>query len=175
MIAKPGTIKINKNKDLQQYKILVLGEANVGKSSLVDRCIQKDFSDKYNPTIAVDFKHFQPAQNLSFNFWDFSGHPEFVEVRNEFYKDANLLILVFDLTVRATMVALDSWFREASDYGAGNVPVVVIGNKKEKRNMLESEGQNWAKSRGFQYIECSAAQNQNINVLVNMIREILTK
>ena len=47
---------------------------------------------------------------------------------------------MFDLTVRATMVALDSWFREASDYGAGNVPVVVIGNKKEKRNMLESEG-----------------------------------
>lgn len=63
------------------------------------------------------------------NFWDFSGHPEFAEVRNEFYKEASLILLIFDLTVKRTLEALDMWLREANDYGAGALPVFLVGNK----------------------------------------------
>jgi DnaJ family protein C protein 27 len=49
------------------------------------------------------------------NFWDFSGHPEFLDVRNEFYREAHMLLLVFDLTSKRSFESLDMWVREASD------------------------------------------------------------
>ncbi|CAD8125963.1 unnamed protein product [Paramecium sonneborni] len=175
-ITKPGTIKINKNKDnYEQYKILVLGDPFVGKTSILDRYINGDFYEKYNSTIAVDFKHVQPSSNMSLNFWDFSGQQEFVEVRNEFYKDANMIMLVFDLSSRKTLETLDMWIREANDYGAANIPILVVGNKKEKRSMSENEGYNWAKQRSYQYIEVSAQQNNNIDLLFKVIKDIFTQ
>lgn len=56
-----------------------------------------------------------------------------------------MLILVFDLSLRKTLEVLDLWVREANDYGATNIPVVVVGNKKDKRAIQENEGFNWAK------------------------------
>jgi len=76
------------------------------------------------------------------NIWDFSGHPEFFEVRNEFYKETNLIILVYDITVKKTLDALDMWIREASKYGAKECPVIVCGNKTDdgsKRSVGEME------------------------------------
>ena len=47
------------------------------------------------------------------NFWDMSGNPEFYEVRNEFYRDANAILLVFDMTLKSSLDGLDMWIREA--------------------------------------------------------------
>lgn len=88
-----------------------MGDAGVGKSSIVERYINNNFEDKYEPTIAVDYKHKSIAITkeltlhvvklfyyVKINFWDFSGHPEFAEVRNEFYKECTIILLVFDVT-----------------------------------------------------------------------------
>ena len=63
------------------------------------------------------------------NFWDLSGQPEFVDVRNEFYKDAQGAILVYDVGNRRTFDALDSWMKEARKYGAKNAVIALCANK----------------------------------------------
>ena len=63
------------------------------------------------------------------NFWDMSGHPEFYEIRNEFYRDVNAILLVFDLTIKGSLDGLDTWVKEANEFGAGNAAFVIIGNK----------------------------------------------
>lgn len=63
------------------------------------------------------------------NFWDMSGNPEFYEVRNEFYRDANAILLVFDMTLKSSLDGLDMWIREAQEFGASTVPTFVIANK----------------------------------------------
>ena len=63
------------------------------------------------------------------NFWDFSGHPEFYEVRNEFYKDATIMFLVFDLTLRRSLDGLDMWLNEANEFGGKDSIFYAIGNK----------------------------------------------
>ena len=63
------------------------------------------------------------------NFWDFSGYPEFYEVRNEFYKESNGIILVLDVSLKSSLDGLDMWLREANEMGATNLPTIVIGNK----------------------------------------------
>lgn len=54
-------------------------------------------------------------------------------------------MLVFDLSNKKSLDTLDMWIREANDYGAQNIPILVVGNKKEKRTISENEGYNWAK------------------------------
>jgi len=56
-----------------------------------------------------------------------------------------MLLLVFDLSIRRTLETLDMWIREANDFGAANIPILIVGNKKEKRSVTENEGYNWAK------------------------------
>lgn len=63
------------------------------------------------------------------NFWDFSGHPEFFEVRNEFYRDGSAIVLVMDLANKSSMDGLDMWLREANEMGAENLPTFIVGNK----------------------------------------------
>jgi small GTP-binding protein len=107
-------------------KIIIIGDATVGKSSIMQRYVENKFTEKYNPTIAVDYankslvKEKLEVRLVTYtythnSFWDFSGHPEFSEVRNEFYRDATMLLLVYDMTSKRSFEALDMWVREASD------------------------------------------------------------
>jgi DnaJ homolog subfamily C member 27 len=63
------------------------------------------------------------------NFWDLSGHPEFLEVRNEFYKDTQGAILAFDVGRKETMDSCEKWLQEAKEYGMGRVPCILVGTK----------------------------------------------
>jgi GTPase SAR1 family protein len=58
-------------------------------------------------------------------------------VRNEFYKEASMILLVFDLTLKRSLEGLDMWMREANDYGAGALPVFVAANKVNQSYTLE--------------------------------------
>jgi len=66
---------------------------------------------------------------LRVNFWDLSGQPEFFDIRNEFYKDAQSAILVYDAGSRKSFEELEAWIAEAAKYGAKDLPVVVCCNK----------------------------------------------
>lgn len=63
------------------------------------------------------------------NFWDLSGHPEFFEVRNEFYKDVQGAVLVYDASSRKSFEGLDAWLQEAKSFGAKDPVIFVCGNK----------------------------------------------
>ncbi len=89
-----------------------------------------------------------------------SGNPEYVEVRNEFYKEVQALLIVFDIGSKKSFDALDMWLREANKYGGENLPVWVVGTKADqdsRRAVEKSAGPDWAKSRSFRgYFEVSA-------------------
>jgi DnaJ family protein C protein 27 len=117
---------------------------------------------------------------------DLSGHSEFFEIRNEFYKDAQGGILVFDVTSRESFDELDSvihnhfciharclpchafvqWLAEAAKFGAlpREMPIAVCANKTDKKRLIsEDEGRQFAQARGLQYFETSACSGTNVN------------
>lgn len=99
------------------------------------------------------------------NFWDLSGHPEFFEIRNEFYKDAQGVLLVFDVSLRESFDELEAWLAEATKYGItlSETPVVVCANKVDKRRVVtEEEGRQFASTRGLHYFETSAMSGANV-------------
>jgi DnaJ family protein C protein 27 len=106
------------------------------------------------------------------NFWDLSGHPEFFEIRNEFYKDTQGVLLVYDVSVRESFDDLDSWIAEASKYGANlrEIPTILCANKIDKKRVVtEDEGRQFALSRGFQYYETSASTGVNVQQIFDTI------
>ena len=166
--------------DIMRMKIISMGEGGVGKSCLIKRYCEGKFVSRYISTIGIDFG-VKPVvvaagNSVRVNFWDLSGHPEFFEVRNEFYKDTQGAILVFDVTSRSSFEALDTWLREAEKFGGGKVPLVVCANKVDKRRQVtEAEGRAWASARGFPYYETSAQSGANVSAVFEGLFESVFK
>mmetsp|Transcript_23511 Transcript_23511/g.76620 ORF Transcript_23511/g.76620 Transcript_23511/m.76620 type:complete len:137 (-) Transcript_23511:310-720(-) len=103
------------------------------------------------------------------NFWDLAGGPEYFDVRNEFYRDAQGAILVFDVSNRASFEALEGWVQEAYKHGAKDMQVAVCGNKcdSKSREVKPKEAQAWANKNGYLYFETSA--NRLRDVMMTMM------
>jgi DnaJ homolog subfamily C member 27 len=150
-----------------RIKIISMGDSGVGKSCVIKRFCEEKFVSKYISTIGIDYG-VKPVHvsghDVRVNFWDLSGQPEFLEVRNEFYKDTQGGILMFDVGSRKSFEALDAWLREAAKFGAGKFPCIVCGNKVDRhRAVSEDEARAFARSRGFEYYETSACTGVNIS------------
>ena len=151
----------------KRMKVISFGSEAVGKSCLVKRFCEEKFVSKYISTIGVDFgvKPVKVAgQSVRVNFFDFAGGAEYYEIRNEFYKDAQGGLLVFDVATRESFDALEGWLAEAKEQGAEDTVLVVCANKTDckKRAVSEGEGRTWAASHGFEYFETSAKDGANV-------------
>lgn len=153
---------------INRIKVISMGPGAVGKSCLVKRYCEERFISKYIATIGVDYG-VKPVEidgvSVRVNFWDLSGHQEFFEIRNEFYKDAQGILLVYDVCSRESFEELDNWITEATKFGANmrGIPVVVCANKVDKRRVVtEDEGRHFASSKNFSYYETSANSGANV-------------
>jgi DnaJ family protein C protein 27 len=161
-----GEAKKKFESNVIRIKVISMGDGGCGKSCMIKRYCEGKFVTRYISTIGIDFGVKAVTIDghvVKVNFWDLSGHPEFYEVRNEFYKDTQGCILVYDVTSRSSFEALDGWLKEANKHGVGEVPIIVCANKCDKmRTVTEQEGVSWAQSRGLRYFETSASSGQNI-------------
>jgi DnaJ homolog subfamily C member 27 len=168
-----------------RIKVLSVGSAGSGKSCLIKRYCEERFVPKYIATIGVDYG-VKPIKldhigEFRVNFWDLSGHPDFFEVRNEFYKDTQGCLLVYDVTSRESFEQCESWLVEAKKYGANpnEIPIALCANKVDRtKDMVvsEDEGKKWAKSKGMTYFETSALSGTNVHEMFDFLfKEILRK
>uniref|UniRef100_A0A8C9FCZ5 DnaJ heat shock protein family (Hsp40) member C27 n=1 Tax=Pavo cristatus TaxID=9049 RepID=A0A8C9FCZ5_PAVCR len=143
-------------------------------SCIIKRYCEKRFVPKYLATIGIDYgvtKVQVRDREIKVNIFDMAGHPFFYEVRNEFYKDTQGVILVYDVGQKESFDALDAWLaemkQELGPHGnMDNIVFVVCANKidcTKHRSVDESEGRLWAESRGFLYFETSAQTGEGIN------------
>lgn len=157
----------NNSVSVLRIKIISMGESGVGKSCVIKRFCEEKFVSKYISTIGIDYgvkSVLVGGAEVRVNFWDLSGQPEFLEVRNEFYKDTQSGLLMFDVSSRRSFEALDGWLREAAKFGAGKFPCVLCGNKIDRHRVVaEDEARAFAQARDFEYFETSACTGVNIS------------
>lgn len=157
-----------------RIKIISLGDTSVGKSCLIKRYCEGKFVAKYIPTIGVDYG-VKPVSLGDFevrvNIWDLAGPREYVEVRNEFYKDAQGGVLVYDVTNRSSFESLSAWVEETKRNGASDMVLVVAATKADQpsRKVTEKEGRDWAMSQGMQFFEVSAASGEGVAFLFSSL------
>ena len=151
MVTRPGKVAPIPPPEYQKCKVVLIGECAIGKTSFCKAISGKEFPADYEPTVGSDFymKNMALGDGLfQFNVWDLSGDQTYVEVRNEFYKESQAIILMYDIARRSSFDALDMWIREASKHGGENLPVFVVGNKKDldnKRAIPKTDAEKWVK------------------------------
>lgn len=169
-----------KNKRPLRIKVISMGNAEVGKSCIIKRYCEKRFVHKYLATIGIDYgvsKVPIKDREVKVNIFDMAGHPIFYEVRNEFYKDTQGALLVYDVNDRNSFESLDAWLLEmqneiGNQAETDNVVVCVCANKVDRKRMVdEAEGKLWADSRGFQYFETSAQTGEGVSEVFQALFE----
>lgn len=162
----------------QRLKIISIGMEQSGKSCIIKRYCEERFINKYIGTIGIDYgvKKVNVAGHgdVRVNFWDLAGGSDFLEIRNEFYKDAQGAILVYDVTNLKSFAALDSWLQEAQKFNCPkDLVICVCANKCDApasaRKVSEADGKKWAGSKGFAYFETSANTGQNIATALEFV------
>jgi len=153
------------------FKLIILGSAAVGKTTLVNRFLKKENIVDYRPTLGICLSTQQyyvqgfKDDTIKFLICDLAGQSFFKRVRREYYKGANCAFIVYDVTRRDTFEeAINNWFEDAKKE-LGNIPFVLVGNKIDKedeREVTKEEGLAKAKELKSFFIETSALKNINV-------------
>ena len=152
------------------FKLLVVGDASVGKTSIMLRYVDNTFSHSMLSTIGVDFKTRTITVNrrqVKLQIWDTAGHERFRTITNAFYRGAMGILLVYDITNRKSFTNISHWIKNITEQCAGgDEPAIIIaGNKcdlNERRVVSFEEGQEVATGHRVRCVETSAQSGQNI-------------
>jgi small GTP-binding protein len=162
-------------------KIILLGDARVGKTSILNRYVYQRFSYEYLVTIGTKIaikEHMIGQHHLKYQIWDLAGQSQFYEVRKSYYSVAKAGIVVCDITNEESIANLDNWIKELwENNGKGPIPFVLVGNKIDLQDAASNEiineklkgfvdkmNSRTSKNYGFRnrYIPVSAKNGKNI-------------
>jgi len=163
-------------------KITLLGEKNVGKTSLVYRFIENKFRENYKATLGVNLLKKEldigGYGGVSAQIWDLGGQESFKSLRSLYLEGANGALVIFDMTDTNTFEKLNEWiqdFRKAR----GDAPIILIGNKSDLKNQIkitEKEASKFAKNNTMELIITSAKTGENVeNAFIKLTETILDK
>ena len=163
------------------FKILLLGDSSVGKSSLFLSFMDKSWNETFVPTIGVDFKIKTinvNNMNIKFQVWDTAGQERFRTIISSYYKGAHGILLVYDITLKESFESLNDWLNEIKKNTSKNIVKVLIGNKidlNDKRVISFDEAKEFADNNSMKYIETSAKTSTNVDQAFGLIGVELMK
>jgi len=163
------------------FKLLLIGDAGVGKSSILLQFTEGIFDDNLQSTIGVDFKVKTMTiggKKIKITIWDTAGQERFRTLTSSYYRGAQGVILVYDVGRRDTFENLATWLQEVETYcaaGGKNCVKLLVGNKIDRDRVVErEEADEWAQTRGMLFMEASAKTKVGIEqVFQEIVHKIL--
>ena len=165
------------------FKIIIIGDSGVGKSCFFMQFTEGNFKDDHNVTIGVEYgaRTLQIGDKLiKLELWDTAGQEAFRAITRSFYRNANGVILMYDLTRLDTFEDLEDWIREVRTNSTSDVTILLIGNMldlaNEEREVNIESAEKFAKENKIDaFIEASAKTADNVVEAFTKIAEILKK
>ena len=164
-----------------KFKVILLGESSVGKTSILHRFIGQKFAESYRCTVGVEFKIksilLDPYTIAELKIWDTCGEEKFRSVTRQYYNDANGIVLLFDLNDRNSYNALPNWLKDIKNYSPKNAAIIIVGNKSDlERKVSENEILYFTQNEDISYIEVSAKSGVNIELIFEKLsKEMVIK
>lgn len=164
-------------------RLLIIGDAGVGKTSLLVRFNENNFVSNQKTTIGVDYKAKEITiddDKVKLQIWDTAGQERFRSMTSAFYSKAQGVIVTFDVTQRDSFDAVSNWIRDVNMYAPSHCVIMVVANKvdlpEELWRVTREEYQTLSDLHALKVIECSAASGLNVNdTFIELGRMILTK
>jgi len=164
------------------FKILLVGDSGVGKSSLLLRFTDDMFQETFISTIGVDFK----IRNVTINdkvvklqIWDTAGQERFRTITSSYYRGAHGIIVVYDITDQVSFNNAKMWLNEIERYACGSVTKLLVGNKADmnpNRVVEAATAKTFAAQQGMLFSEASAKAGQGVDdAFMQLVKEIFDK
>ena len=164
------------------FKILTIGESGVGKTCILRRFVDNKFLKNHLATIGIDFKTKNieiDGTPIKLKIWDTAGQERFRNITNQYYKGADGIILVFDVTDQKSFEKIKEWMSQIkANTQADQIGLVLLGNKCdiEPRTISKNDGEELGKELGIEYYETSAMKGDGIAQAFEFLaKNILTK
>ncbi|KAK7919542.1 hypothetical protein WMY93_010826 [Mugilogobius chulae] len=176
--TRPNSGATNK---ICQFKLVLLGESAVGKSSLVLRFVKGQFHEYQEATIGAAFLTQTVCLDdttVKFEIWDTAGQERYHSLAPMYYRGAQAAIVVFDITSAESFVRAKTWVMELQRQASPNIVIALAGNKADmvnKRAVEAQEAQEYADDNRLLFMETSAKTAMNVNEIFMAIAKKLPK
>lgn len=168
------------------FKVVLIGAASVGKTSILERFVTDIYTEDYKATIGADFRTKDiiiNGQTVLLQIWDTAGQERFRALAAPFYRGANICVLVFDVNDKMTFDAVEQWRDEflhhADVEDQQSFPFLLLGNKSDLGGKVTKADVNrWLQQRGYKnmvYLETSALNNTNITESFDQVARLCLK
>jgi Ras-related protein Rab-1A len=166
------------------WKLLLIGDSGVGKSCLLLRYTENTYTEHYISTIGCDFKCQsleEAGQKIQLQIWDTAGQERFRTITSSYYRGANGILLVYDITDDISFNNIEQWLGEINKFAVDKVAKILVGNKMdldaENGRVIDHEtAKKFAAAHDLEWIETSAKENTNVAECFRLIsKEILKK
>jgi Ras-related protein Rab-6A len=160
-------VSLTPSSDIPKYKLIFLGDQGTGKSSILNRFVEDKFDSNYQATIGLDFqsKNIQiDNQDIHLLLYDTAGQEKFRSLIPMYTREANIIILVYDITRKDSFLHIPSWINELTNVKIEDIIFVLVGNKidlNNERNVSFEEGKKYAEDNNFIFEEVSAKTGEN--------------
>ncbi len=162
------------------FKMIIVGDSGVGKSSLMLRKCEDQFFDTTISTIGVDFRYVTITIDkipIKLQIWDTAGQERFKTITQAYYRGSDGMLMVYDVSNKTTFENVSRWIDEAKKRADRNMVIVLIGNKcdSDKRQVSYEDGKKYADSHNMPFAETSAKGGINIDDAFDLIAKEMLK
>lgn len=168
------------SKKPKSQKIVIIGDSNVGKTSIIDQFIENKFGDT-KPSIGALHKLKNIKNNagddVQLDIWDTAGQEKFKSIVPMYYKGSKGIIIVFDITSEDSFEGAKKWIKDIESNN-NSATLILVGNKTdlgESRTVSTDQAYTYATGKNMTYFECSAKNNENVVEIFKSVADKILK
>lgn len=161
------------------YKIVLVGDFDVGKQEIIKRFVDNTYQGKYVTTVAVDLtvKLIElDGKKIKLQLWDTVGNERYRSLTTAYFRGAQGVMVVYDITKERSFNSLTDWYRQIEEYASPEVVTMVLGNRCDQelqREVAKERGQQVASQFGVKFYEVSPKTGQNVaEAFMSLVGEI---
>ncbi len=161
------------------YKIVLVGDFDVGKQEIIKRFVDNTYQGKYVTTVAVDLtvKLIElDGKKIKLQLWDTVGNDRYRSLTTAYFRGAQGVMIVYDVTKERSFNSLTEWYRQIEEYACPEVVTMVIGNRCDldlQREVSKERGQQAASQLGLKFFEVSPKTGENVaEAILSLVRDV---
>ena len=167
MVEQSHEDSVDNSISVTRHKVIFIGDANTGKTSIINRIIDNPFNDTYEVSIGIDFmsKNIRfRGQNIKIQIWDSAGQEKYKGLIPSYVRNSSIVFIVYDISSRTSFENVQNWISFVKNIE--KTTMILCGNKTDLNREVETkEGEEVAEREGIKFFECSAKTNENIKYM----------